>query len=309
MSNLEQYHRGETVLHSGPYTLFIEPTNHCNLACVFCPQKDQTRKKGFMSQEVFAALAEDAQACGVKKINLFFLGESLMHKGLEGMLKKARECDLRVRLNTNASFLFEDKARMLFSTGLDDMTISFEGINKEIYENLRVKGRYEETLQNITRAIQIKKEMDADTRISIEIIDMPETRELFADFRDRMDALGPDKVVVKVYRNWLGYLNAQKDVTAEDLYTICSYPWRSMAVLWDGTFVPCCVDFDGRYPLGNHQDGVMKAWNGEAMLNLRKYLIDRKTSLKSDHGQKRCHGLCHSCDIPFNPEDHPAAGA
>jgi len=305
MRNIEAYHNREVYLPDGPYTLFIEPTNHCNLACVFCPQKDQTRKKGFMSLEVYEKLIEDAARSGVKKINLFFLGESLMHKGLEQMLKLGKQHGLQIRLNTNASFLFEDKARMLFESGLEYLTISFEGISKEIYESVRVKGNYETTLKNIQSAIAIKKAMQSQTRISIEIIDMEETRDAFPEFKARMEALNPDEVAVKVWRNWTGYLNSLKDVNLEDHYSVCSYPWRSMAVLWDGTFVPCCVDYDGKYPLGNSEQGVMAAWNSQAMLDLRTYLVKRKENLKKNHGFKSCHGLCAVCDIPFQPEDHP----
>ena len=98
------------------------------------------------------------------------------------------------------------------------------------------------------------------------------------DFKKKMESYGPDEIVTKVYRNWIGYLKAQKNLALEDHYNVCSYPWRSMALLWDGTFVPCCVDYDGRYPLGNAKQGIMEVWNGEPMRKLRQYLIDRKVT-------------------------------
>jgi len=305
MSNLDAYRDGRLECPQGPFTLFIEPTNHCNLACDFCPQKSQERTLGFMESAVFEALIQDAKNSEVKKANLFFLGESLMHRQIFTMISRTGEVGIQSRLNTNASFLNEDKAEQLLDAGLDLLTISFEGVNKEVYENLRVKGNYEVTLKNIETILELKQTRRAKTQITIEIIELPETLPYMKAFERQMRDLGADQVHRKVYRNWVGYLKAQKNISLEDGYSVCSYPWRSMAVLWDGTFVPCCVDYDGKLPLGSYQDGIMAAWNSKTMQDLRQYLISRKQNLRSDHGFSSCHKLCGVCDIPFDPEDHP----
>lgn len=304
MDNLEAYRKSETHCPQAPWTLFVEPTNHCNLKCVFCPQKSQERDLGFLSMDLYKKVLEEAAEIGVHKFNLFFLGESLMHKSLFEMIQLASDHGVQTRLNTNASFLDERRSRELLESGLDYLTISFEGVNKEIYENLRVKGNFEKTSQNIQTVIRQKKEGNYKTQISIEIIDLEETQPFLPEFEERMRSYGPDEIVTKVYRNWIGYLEAQKDLSLQDAYQVCSYPWRSMALLWDGTFVPCCVDYDGKYPLGHAKDGIMNAWNGEKMLELRRYLIERKKDLRSSHGLRKCHGLCVTCDIPFQEEDH-----
>ena len=110
---------------------------------------------------------------------------------------------------------------------------------KEIYEGLRVKGDFEKTSNNIKNVIELKHNRKTDTKISIEIIDLPETAPFMGDFKKKMESYGPDEIVTKVYRNWIGYLEAQKNFTAlEDHYNVCSYPWRSMALLW---MVPSCL--------------------------------------------------------------------
>jgi MoaA/NifB/PqqE/SkfB family radical SAM enzyme len=304
MSNLDAYKARHLECQQGPFTLFIEPTNHCNLACDFCPQKSQKRPLGFMSTEVFERLILDAKNSQVQKINLFFLGESLMHKGLFHMIRKTGEAGIQSRLNTNASFLNEDKAQQLLDAGLNLLTISFEGVNQEVYENLRIKGNYKVTLKNIQHILDLKRRLGAKTKITIEIIELPETLPYLDKFQSQMIGLGADQVHRKVYRNWVGYLKAQKNISLEDEYSVCSYPWRSMAVLWDGTFVPCCVDYDGKLPLGTYKEGIMAAWNSKTMQNLRQYLIFRKKNLKSDQGFPSCHNLCSTCDIPFDREDH-----
>ncbi|MBT3784500.1 radical SAM protein [bacterium] len=304
MPNLQAYKNSEIICPEGPYTLFIEPTNHCNLACVFCPQKSQERDLGFMSMEVFDSILEDARNNDVRKINIFFLGESLMHKRLFEMIGKIRVSGLESRLNTNATFLDESRAKQLLESGLDFLTISFEGTDKKTYESLRVKANYETTMANIRRLLEMRQGSGFTTSINIEIIDMEETHAGLDNFEKEMWKLSPDEVSRKVYRNWIGYLSAQKNLSLQDAYNVCSYPWRSMAALWDGTYVPCCVDYDGKYPLGTFKEGLINVWNGQRMRDLRRYLIDRKTDLHKNHGQRECHGLCSRCDIPFDPEDH-----
>jgi len=255
--------------------------------------------------DIFHSILEDSVKSGVQKINIFFLGESLMHKEIFEMIEAIAKSGLESRLNTNATFLDESRAQKLLASGVNYVTISFEGTDKVTYEKLRVKANYEKTMSNIENFLRLKKEQNSSTKVSIEIIDMEETRDLLDDFEARMQSLGPDEIHRKVYRNWIGYLKAQKNLSLQDAYHICSYPWRSMAVLWDGTYVPCCVDYDGKYPLGTYDQGLMNVWNGERMRDLRQYLIKRKSNLSRNHGYRECHGLCSRCDIPFDPEDHP----
>ena len=156
MPNLKAYKDSQVECPVAPYTLFVEPTNHCNLKCTFCPQKDQKRSLGFLDIGLFRELTEEAAKIGVRKFNLFFLGESLMHKSLFEMIRLAKSNGIQTRLNTNASFLDNKRAEELLETGLDLLTVSFEGVNKEIYERLRVKGNFEKTSSNIKNVIKLK---------------------------------------------------------------------------------------------------------------------------------------------------------
>jgi len=54
---------------------------------------------------------------------------------------------------------------------------------------------------------------------------------------------------------------------------LCSYPWRSVVVLWDGRVVPCCLDSDAALVLGdlNHQS-LAEIWASEPVRALRQGL-------------------------------------
>lgn len=322
-SNLEAYAARQVTCPDAPYTLFIEPTNACNLHCVFCPQHRQKRSRGMMSLELFRRILADAKDCGVHKINLFFLGESLLHPDIFTMLKEIKAANLISRLNTNATLLTPEKSVRLLESGLDYLTISFDGANQESYEKLRVKASFHATKDNIAHICGLKKEWgenkenkgtgtekDKDkgmsTEITVEMIQTEDSQNLFPDFAIAMKKLGADYVVQKTYRNWAGEFVDEKQQFRLNPYHICSYPWRSMAILWEGTAVPCCVDFDAFYPLGHASMGIMSLWNSPQMQSLRRVLIERHEM--NDSVFTAVNNLCANCDIPFQGHEHCFAG-
>jgi radical SAM protein with 4Fe4S-binding SPASM domain len=86
---------------------------------------------------------------------------------------------------------------------------------------------------------------------------------------------------------------------AEPLRYLCSYPFRSVVVLWDGRVVPCCRDDDARYVLGDLNTQTLAAiWNGPAAAQLRQR--HREDQFPEGH-------LCDGC--AFRPAAFAAARA
>jgi radical SAM protein with 4Fe4S-binding SPASM domain len=300
MPNLKAYKEKKLICPEAPHTLFIEPTNCCNLACVFCPNRIQTRTREYMSMPLFRFILNEAKEAGVKKINLFFLGESLLHPQIFKMLGLIRESGIHCRLNTNATLLTRSRAKKLITNPPDELTISFDGATKEIYEKLREKGSYQQTKENIQHLLETRATSSIPFQINIEMIETPETAAHFDSFEAEMKKFHPDTITRKTFRNWLGTIEGQSQ--PETPKYICSYPWKAMAVLVDGTAVPCCVDYDGRFPLGHITEGLMELWNGEEMTHLRKYLIE--TQEKGLDHECECHQLCGQCDIANQDGEH-----
>ena len=163
---------------------------------------------------LFRELTEEAAKIGFM-VNLFFLGESLMHKSLFEMIRLAKSNGIQTRLNTNASFLDNKRAEELLETGLDLLTVSFEGVNKRSMRGSELRN-FEKTGSNIKNVIKLKHRK-SDTQISIEIIDLPETAPYMNDFTKTMQSYGPDEIVTKVYRNWIGYLKHREPISRGSL--------------------------------------------------------------------------------------------
>ena len=76
----------------------IEPTNHCNAKCSYCPHSKMTRPKGFMTIATF-----DQCMCVItnKYVGLHHFGEPMLHSDLPYMIRVAKTRGIRVEFSTN----------------------------------------------------------------------------------------------------------------------------------------------------------------------------------------------------------------
>ena len=66
----------------------------------------------------------------------------------------------------------------------------------------------------------------------------------------------------------------------------CYFPWHEVSILWDGSIVPCCRDYNGDYILGNiNKEPLKKIWNNKKAKSLRAEFINGKITNK----------LCKNC--------------
>ena len=60
-------------------TIYVEPTNYCNLECRTCIRHSWSEALGSMSEAVFGRVIEAASSLGVAKVFLGGFGEPLAH--------------------------------------------------------------------------------------------------------------------------------------------------------------------------------------------------------------------------------------
>ncbi len=289
------YRQRQETCGQPPTTLWIEPTNRCNLKCVMCPTSQRARQEmGFMSLDVFRALIDEVSSY-VTTVNLFVSGESMLHQDLAAMIRYARGRGIAVRLNTNATVLTRRHAEELIDSGLDHLIFSFDGYSAETYESVRVNARFEPVLENIMGFLALKKERGAQrpyTVLQTVVVRSEDRRKEEEDaFRRRFEGLPLDAFIVREVHAWRGTFEEAK-LQAEppgSRYVSCPYLWSTMTVLWDGTVVPCCLDVWADYVLGHVGEQPLRAmWNNEAMRTLRRKLLAQ---------ENREIQLCQECDL------------
>ncbi len=165
------YNKKSLKLPYAPVRLWVELTSLCNYRCIMCPNKDMHKEAhGYMDFALYKKIIDEAAdfACD---INLAHRGESLLFPQIEEAILYAKSKKLFTRLHTNGSLLTEELAHKILESGLDRLSFSFDGFDKDTYERTRVGGNFENTLQNIIRFLEIKKEKKSKTpHTSIEVI-------------------------------------------------------------------------------------------------------------------------------------------
>jgi radical SAM protein with 4Fe4S-binding SPASM domain len=226
-------------------------------------------------------------------IYLHHRGEPLLHPDLFEMIKYANQKGLLTKLHTNATLLTEERSLKLLESGLDFVSFSFDGYNKETYEKIRVGANFDETLGNIIRFLQLKKKIGITKPYTIlQILDVPGAKidtALKMKSRERFHSLPLDEIRVIPAHNWAGSVRLnQKSPDFSQRSRLCTFPWYSLTILCDGTVVPCPQDFMGKIELGNARTDTLRTiWNNEKMIHLRTKMVESKyNDLKP----------CNSCD-------------
>jgi radical SAM protein with 4Fe4S-binding SPASM domain len=170
-----------------------------------------------------------------------------------------------------------------------------------LYERLRARGVWAETLDGIRRLLRAAMEQGTDFRVVIKDMAthgaspgeaeslMARTCGLFAEWSDRV-------TVMPVYfHNALGEspVNLSKGPEAPErmLYTLCHQPWVNFTIDFAGRVVGCCRDLRSEYVLGNlREQSADQIWNGERMAHLRRALAAKRP---------QDIGICKACDVPW----------
>jgi radical SAM protein with 4Fe4S-binding SPASM domain len=247
-----------------------------------------------MEWGLFQRIVDEARDF-VYDANLHHTGESLIHPELPGMVRYARERGIYTRLHTNATLLTEEKSRELIEAGLDLISFSFDGYDRQTYEGIRVGAQFEPTLENIRNFLRIKGRLGSRRPFTIfEVIDFSQGQEEKRTALEReLLSLGLNRFLVKQPHNWGGdYALDARDrspIEGGSSYTPCTFPWYALVVFAGGEVMPCPQDFFGELQVGDlNVSSLREVWNGPEMISLRARM-----------GAKKVQDLvpCATCDM------------
>ena len=232
---------------------YVEITNLCNLRCSFCPGTG--REERFMTPEAFAVLADRLRG-RVKYLYFHVMGEPLLHPRLGELLDIAGEKGFRVCLTTNGTLLEEAEGTLLSSPALHKVSVSLHSAEGNGMAEL---GAYLETVWEFARRAS---ERGVICALRLWNLGGAEARngEILAFLSRRLGARPLDLPQPRRGSWRLGerlYLEQAErfdwpDLEAAETGTrFCLGLREQVAILCDGTAVPCCLDHEGDVPLGN----------------------------------------------------------
>lgn len=301
---------GKILLMNQIKHLMIEPTNICNLRCLFCTQSISKRQKGMMTLDNFKKIAEFLPR-SIKEVQLHFAGESVLNKDLPEMIKILKNKGIKTILSSNGTLPFENYDNII-KAGLNQLIISFDGATKEIYEQYRKGGNFEIVLNNIGK---IAKLPERKTELIIQFIVMKNNENQIEEMKKLAKNLGVDTLWLKSASLNIGSSevlekniidNAKKFLPKDQKYSRyilkedkliykdkpLSCPWIFRTViLWNGDVAVCCTDLEGEVIVGNvfKEGSFDKIWRSEKYDKTRKLILSRRLK------------ICKNCNIGDNP--------
>jgi radical SAM protein with 4Fe4S-binding SPASM domain len=238
--------------------IYIEITNYCNLSCGFClPSR---RNKAFMAPDEFAEILRKVSGF-TEHIYLHVLGEPLLHPDLGLLFDISKACGFHINLTTNGTLLAQKREMLLSSASLRQINVSLHSI-----EQFGLSGDVDVYLDGVVdfiRAAGSPPPMFINLRLwnlQSDISFLNERiLERLATFFNLPDMISgdcaPGRNIVLAPGIFLSreLQFSWPHAPAPDLGSrgYCRGLRDHIAILVDGTVVPCCLDAEADIPLGN----------------------------------------------------------
>ena len=234
--------------------IYIEITNICGLQCAFCT--DHTREARSMTLHEFEHTLMQVSAY-TQYIYLHVLGEPMLHPAFDQILSVCDAEKASVHLVTNGSFLnrYPD---LLTHSCLKTIAVSVQSASARPESSIR---SYFTSVLELAERISAKGSLSADLRFWRSDADQdPNTSFCLNTLREKY-SLQPTKrnnsysILPNVYVSFANDFAWPVSSKSGSTSGTCLGGRMQIAVLSDGTVVPCCLDADSIMALGNlHQE-------------------------------------------------------
>jgi len=306
------FKRTGEVLDFLPVKLDIENVSRCNFRCTMCQVSDwkKGQRAGDMPLDAFKRLLDEQY--GAIEVKLQGMGEPLLQRDdFFKMIEYARRTHIWTRTTTNASLLhFRENYRKLIDADPNEVQISIDGADKEVFEKMRRGSRFDVVSKNC-RLINDYCDAKSVTRTKMWVVVQKDNRHQFKDFVDLALRLGFRSLCFSLTLTGWGQDKWQKqndeagagdsvpmdacfelvergarlgvDVAFWDIGSkfntrspsgLCNWPFERAYVSSDLRVVPCCMIANPEaLDLGDAAD-FAHTWNGEAYQTFRRAHLD-----------------------------------
>ena len=264
--------------------IYVEITNSCNLNCSFCSKVEKTKRT--MTKEEFIHILSQIKPY-TDNVYLHVKGEPLLHPNLIDFLQIAEDYNIKVNLTTNG---------VLFPKRVDELSQC--NSLKKINFSLHSENDIPDYLENIFKSVEKLKDkiviyrlwtlnngkFDGKSTKTVEKI--IEYYKLSTEKVEKIYNENNVKITSTIYVDKDNEFEWPDDKKDEENQGFCMALKTQVAILVDGTVVPCCLDSNGKIDLGNiYTDSFESIINGKRCLDLKKSFQDRKP----------CEKLCLNC--------------
>ncbi|MCX8128709.1 MAG: SPASM domain-containing protein [Clostridia bacterium] len=239
---------------------YIEITNICNLSCSFCPKT--LRKAGYMDIEMFEKILNQIKGYS-KHLYFHVLGEPLIHPDLGNFLDLCGNYGYIVNITTNGTLIDRLTHEYIIKPALRQLNISLhsfeansskESIGMYLHKifSFVLEARRCSNLQVCLRLWNIDSH-NHSTANSYVLESIQKVFSLPFSLEEKLTPCNGIKLIEGVFLNQSSSFE-WPDINACDAGSdkgFCYGLRDQIAILVDGTVVPCCLDAEGTMALGN----------------------------------------------------------
>ncbi len=255
-----------------PFYLLIELTSMCNLRCKMCFQADKTfttnNFKGSMDFGLFRDVVDQAVEGGTKAITLGSRGEPLLYRDISKALHYLSNKFIELKLVTNATKLTEKISHDILLSNVNLLVFSVDAYTEELYENIRVHGKFKDVYRNITRFEEIRAKEYSNSQITTRVSGVKIVKEQDeAEFQKFWSRICDEVGMKKSFERW----NTYENPVHADLMSPCHFLWERMYIWFDGKVNSCDSDYKNELVVGDVKDNLIRdIWNGKKINYLRE---------------------------------------
>lgn len=276
-----------------PYSLSIEPTNFCNLKCPLCyvGKGKLGRESGFLDIKLYKKIMDQTSPYLFNML-LSIWGEPFLNKNIYEMIEYAKKKKVRLTIMTNGHFFDTDeKVKRLVDSGLDNLLTALDGADQETLIKYRKNANFDKVVDGIKRIVKEKERRNTDLpNIELQFVVMKHNEHQIEKMKQLAKELKVDTFVLKTaivtsLEEANSFLPKDKSLTRYKeglkrkriIKNSCNTLWTDGTIYWDGTMIPCCIDYSAKHPFGNLKDASFKAiWNSNIFINFRKQILKDK---------------------------------
>ena len=261
------------------YRIYVELTNVCGLTCSFCPTKSLPSKE--MELDFFDNVMQQAKAY-TKEIACHVVGDPLTQSNLGAYLDIIHKHGLKAMLTTSGYFLKKHSYDTLFHPCVKQINISLNSFNKN-----DTSITFEQYIKPILALCDAKLAREEELFINLRVWNLDEmmSERTFNDTLFKRLSSGFDvnldldtiyeerpksiRLASKVLIHFDNYFEWPSLKNENYGHGTCQGLQSHIAILANGTVVPCCLDCDGIVELGNlHKSALNEILGSKRAVNM-----------------------------------------
>lgn len=192
---LQEWKDGKRIV---PITIDMALTQACQYNCEFCYANMQRNKPHKITFDIMKNFLDDCAEVGVKAISLVSDGESTANPIYEDVIVYGKSVGLDMAIATHGNTLTEEVLRKILPS-LTYLRFNFSAGEPKRYSEIMgvPEEKFYETCENIKTAMRIKKELNLDVTIGMQMVLMPKYGDQIIPLAKLGKKLRPDYLVIK----------------------------------------------------------------------------------------------------------------